>query len=339
MGEKRSFMSSTKSAAVSAAKSASKPSARVGKKKLPVKKGRDVLQGRLARQILQHMRDAGLSIGDALTERTLAKQFGVSRSPVRNALKLLTDQRLVKFDSATGYQVALANAELETRLADVPDTAADTLYMTILRDRFAGRIDRQIGESEIKRRYNVSSGLLMDVLLRMFDEGLIRRSQGHGWLFTPMVNTVEGYRASYEFRLALEPSAMESSRYQIDPLQFERLYAEQMKLLKGEMGDLTGREFFEYNTRFHETLVEFSQNEFLLQAIRQHNQLRRVVEYESFYQRARVAESAREHLAVLDALKKGDRDWAATLMRRHLQVAGETMSAFSTAEAASATKG
>jgi DNA-binding GntR family transcriptional regulator len=173
----------------------------------------------------------------------------------------------------------------------------------------------------------------------MFDEGLIRRSQGHGWLFTPMVNTVEGYRASYEFRLALEPAAMQSSRYRIDPQQFERLYAEQMKLLKGEMGDLTGREFFEYNTRFHETLVEFSQNEFLLQAIRQHNQLRRVVEYESFFQRARVAESAREHLEVLDALKKGDLEWAGTLMRRHLQVAGQTLSAFGAAGAASAAKG
>ncbi|MFC4312443.1 FCD domain-containing protein [Steroidobacter flavus] len=324
-------MSSAKSAA--APKPASKAAPRAGKKKLPVKKSRDVLQGRLARQILQHMRDAGLSIGDPLTERTLAKQFGVSRSPVRNALKLLTEQQLIKFEPATGYQVALANSELEARLADVPDTAADTLYMTILRDRFADRIDRQIGESEIKRRYNVSSGLLMDVLLRMFDEGLIRRSQGHGWLFTPMVNTVEGYRASYEFRLALEPSAMQSSRYKVDPVQFERLYAEQMKLLKGDMGDLTGREFFEYNTRFHETLVEFSQNEFLLQAIRQHNQLRRVVEYESFYQRARVADSAREHLAVLDALKKGDLEWAATLMRRHLQVAGETLSAFRGGEA------
>lgn len=329
-------MSSAKSAATPAPKPALKPSPRAGKKKLPVKKSRDVLQGRLARQILQHMHDAGLSIGDALTERTLAKQFGVSRSPVRNALKLLTEQRLIKFEPATGYQVALANSDLEARLADVPDTAADTLYMTILRDRFAGRIDRQIGESEIKRLYNVSSGLLMDVLLRMFDEGLIRRGQGHGWLFTPMVNTVEGYRASYEFRLALEPSAMQSSRYKVDPVQFERLYAEQMKLLKG--GDLTGREFFEYNTRFHETLVEFSQNEFLLQAIRQHNQLRRVVEYESFYQRARVAESAREHLAVLDALKKGDLEWAATLMRRHLQVAGETLSAFSAGAAGPATK-
>jgi DNA-binding GntR family transcriptional regulator len=307
---------------------ASMPAAKTSKKRLPAKKGRDVLQGRLARQILRHVRDSNMQVGDPLTERSLAEQFGVSRSPVRNALRLLSEQGLITFEPAIGYQVALSGADLDARLEEMPDTAADRLYMTILRDRFAGRIDRHLREAEAKRRYNVSSGLLMNVLLRMFDEGLIRRSQGHGWIFTPMVNTVEAYQASYEFRLALEPAAILSPRYSIDEAQFERLYAEQLKLLKGELGTVTGREFFEYNTRFHETLVEFSQNEFMLQAIRQHNQLRRVVEYESFHQRARVTESAREHLAVLDALKSGDREWAATLMRRHLQVAGELMTAF-----------
>lgn len=301
---------------------------KAARKKPRARKSSAVLRGQLARQILQYVRESGLGQGDALTERALASHFNLSRSPVRNALRLLTEQRFITFSSAEGYHVALSRDELESRSVDVPDTTADQLYMTILRDRFAGRIEPQIGESELKRRYNVSSGLLMNVLLRLFDEGLIRRSQGHGWIFTPMVNSVEAQVASYEFRLAVEPAAMLSPRYEIDAQQLERLYAEQTRLLKGDYTGLTSQDFFELNTHFHETLVSFSQNEYLLQAVRQHNQLRRVVEYESFHQRARVSDSAREHLAVLDAIKKGDREWAATLMRRHLQVAGELLSAF-----------
>lgn len=290
------------------------------------RKSKELLQVQLAKQIVQFARESNLSSGHRLTERSLAETFGVSRSPIRDALKLLIDKGWVRVSPAEGYQLAVSSKQLAERKFDVPDTAAEKLYVQLLRDRFAGHIPRQCGESELKRRYEVSQGLLMTVLLRLLEEGLIRRSQGQGWLFTEVVNTLESFQASYEFRLVLEPSALLAERFVVDPARLDHLYAQQRKLLSEHANSVA--KHFELNREFHETLVGFSQNPFFVQSLRQHNQLRRVVEYESYHEGVRIAESSREHLAILDALKAGDREFAASLLRRHLRLAADSRGAF-----------
>ena len=59
------------------------------------------LQIEIANQIMEMIRSGGVGPGDHLTEAALAKRYGVSRSPVRAALKMLQDR---------GYLEARANA-------------------------------------------------------------------------------------------------------------------------------------------------------------------------------------------------------------------------------------
>lgn len=60
----------------------------------------------IVRQIQQAIRDEGLSEGDRLpTERELAETFGVSRSVVREAIKVLSAQGLVESRQGSGLYV------------------------------------------------------------------------------------------------------------------------------------------------------------------------------------------------------------------------------------------
>ena len=73
------------------------------------------------------------------------------------------------------------------------------------------------------------------------------------------------------------------------------------------------------NLRFHEMLAEFSRNRFVLQAVQQMNRLRKFQEFASFHEDSGgLAQSCREHMAILDAVAAGDREWAAAQMRKHL---------------------
>jgi DNA-binding GntR family transcriptional regulator len=66
-------------------------------------------------------------------------------------------------------------------------------------------------------------------------------------------------------------------------------------------------------------LARFSGNRYILQAVQQQNQLRRLEEHAAFYRDARFANSGSEHLQIIEALEAGDQEWASQLMRRHLK--------------------
>ena len=79
--------------------------------------------------------------------------------------------------------------------------------------------------------------------------------------------------------------------------------------------------FFETNAAFHEGLALASGNRFFVDAIRRLNRLRRLANYDWAYGPKRVEISCLEHLGILAALEAGDREGAAELMRKHLELA------------------
>lgn len=82
----------------------------------------------IVRQIQEAIRDGGLSEGDRLpTERELAETFGVSRSVVREAIKVLSAQGLVESRQGSGLYVRNRPIESVTRaivLSVSPDSDA-----------------------------------------------------------------------------------------------------------------------------------------------------------------------------------------------------------------------
>ena len=270
-----------------------------------------------------------LERGERLTERKLGSEFNVSRSPIRAALKVLEARNIITRAGA-GYALALGHSELGRVRLDVPAPASEELYIQILRDRFAGKLPEHVSEADLLRDYGVTRGVLMKALMRLNQEGYVSRSPARGWTFISVLNSVDTYRASYEFRLAIEPAALASPNYRIDRDRVQGLLDRHLELVRRGAASVGADQWFALDAELHEMLVEFSGNEFFIQAMRGQNQLRRVVEIESFYAEERVRESFEEHIAILEALLKGDQAWAATLLSRHLNLAAESTQVFLT---------
>jgi DNA-binding GntR family transcriptional regulator len=164
--------------------------------------------------------------------------------------------------------------------------------------------------------------LLAKALVRMAGDGLVEKRDGHGWRFLPSLGTAEAISESYRFRLAIECAGLLEPTFRAIPEAVARTRAAHERFLRLPAERQTVSEYLQLNAGFHEMLARFSGNRFILQATQQQNQLRRLDEHAAFFKHTRMPESCREHLQIIDAVERGDQEWAAALMRHHLTMAG-----------------
>jgi DNA-binding GntR family transcriptional regulator len=277
------------------------------------------LQLELAGQIAALIGAEGMPADAPLREESLAARFGVSRSPVRAALKLLGRSGHVYHKENAGVFVASGAA---TRAAfRVPKSAAtaEDLYRRVLADRGKRTLGETVSEAELMARYKVQRSLLAKVLMRLNREGLAERRKGHGWQFQPALHTPEEIADSFRFRRMVECAGLTEPGFHADPGELARLRQAHERFLSLAHPERSAADFFSMNLLFHEKLAEWSGNRFVLQSIQQMNLLRKLQEFASFSEDSEALEqSCQEHLEILDAVAKDDREWAAALMRKHL---------------------
>lgn len=282
------------------------------------------LQIEIANQIITEIQGGRFAPGQRLTEQALAKRFGVSRSPIRAALKLLEERGYLQSRANAGVFVSSKAPRLRLDALAGDTLTADDLYRAIISDRANGHLGETLSESELLARYQASRSVLTRTLLRMTHEGLVERRKGHGWSFLPAINTEEAKRDSYRFRIIVECAGLKEPTFKVDADELLKSRREHEQFLKLKQGQQTPTAFFEMNAHFHEMLARFSGNRFIHQAVRQQNQLRRFEEY-AHYVRAPInlTESCEDHLQIIEALNNHDVDWAASLLRRHLSLASK----------------
>lgn len=280
------------------------------------------LQRQIALKIVEYIRDNGVRKGAPLTEFMLAKALQVSRTPVRAALQYLAAQDIVAPSAPRrGFSVK-APATAVARLARVgTPTDEEALYVRIAENYVGGRLPEHFSEADMMREYGINRGLLVRVLQRMSREGVIERNPGYGWRFAPFLKTGGGHDQSYRFRLAVEPAALLEPTFALDRVWAARCRREHEGILATRPERVSMIRFFDVNTDFHETLAACSGNHFFHQTVQFQNKLRRFLTYSWTYGLERIAASCEEHLAILTALENDERDWAGTLMRRHLNLA------------------
>jgi DNA-binding GntR family transcriptional regulator len=276
------------------------------------------LQLRVARQIAEHARALSLPAGAHLSAQDLAREFGVSRTPVRKALLLLNEQGVARRQKNRGFYLERAASEIEERVFDKYQSEDESLYRRISEDRLSNRAPLRFTESEFIRQYGVNRSILGRILQRMSQEGLVRRNHGHGWEFLAIIDSVEAMAQSYRFRIATEPATLLEPRFKIDPKRFAISRRANIELLNSLNAGGSSTWMFEINADFHEMLAFCSGNPFFLQALQQQNRLRRLSEYKVFVEPERIAQSSRDHLAILDSLEAGRQHEAADRMCRHL---------------------
>lgn len=276
------------------------------------------LQAKVAREIVALVRREGRRAGDHLPEVQLSEQIGTSRSPVQAALRHLSSLGVVQQDMNRGYfllQDAKDWGEVALKFSSLPD---DPLYLAIAEERQAGRLADEVSEAELMRHFDVARSTLRKVLARISEEGWIEQRVGHGWCFQALIDSPEAYEESYLFRQAVEPTGLLGPSFQFDPIQLGELRREQQRIVDGGFQSMTAIELFEANSRFHETLAQWSNNRFVSQSVKRVNQLRRLVEYRQASKRGARQTQAQEHLGILDAIGRHDFVLAASLMRAHL---------------------
>lgn len=273
----------------------------------------------LARDILRGLHARGARPGERLSRLALAREFGVSRTPVAGAVAVLEALGVVQTD---GRAVLLRDLGCDpdglAPPADEDGDAAAALIVALARDRRSGALPEEVSERLLQARYGVGRTTLAAALRRLAEVGAVTRNRGHGWRFGPGYASAEERAASYRFRLMIEPAGLLEPGFGLPAGWIAGMRGMHEQFIGRAWRETDPVAFFETNAAFHRGLAEASGNRFLVQAVEQQNQLRRFSNYD--WQRGveRVRVSAADHLGILDALEAGDRAEAAERMHRHL---------------------
>lgn len=273
-------------------------------------------QSALAERIVGWLRQRDLKPGDHVPERLATEAFHVSRTPVRAALALLTERGLLERRDQRGYFVAqsLENADRAVAV-ETPESA---LHDAILRDRFSKRLDAEVTAAHLARRYRASRAMVLRVLGRLQKDGVVERALGQRWVFLPALDSLRSQEDSHRFRLILEPAAFLQPGFALDARRTRDLKAALSELARQDARHFDLKRAIETDIAFHEAIADACNNRFLADAMRQQSRLRRFATTSMQVPPARLIESCREHLAILEAAEAGEFARAADLMREHL---------------------
>lgn len=275
----------------------------------------------LAARILELVRREELPKGYRLTEQSLCDSFAVSRSPIRKALQYLESTGAVTSVPNRGFQLAMDFKELgEVDLAEATPSPED-LYLRVANDRISGLLEQEVTEADLMARYGLARLQVQRLLNVMARDGLVDRKPGRGWMFRRLLSTVESHRESYRFRMMLEPAAILEPGYAVDLVELERCRKEQVALLDGGIEQCTPAQLYQAGSHFHETVAAGSGNRFVMDALHNINQMRRIVEYGTRLDRSRLHRQCEEHLQLIELLVRGERMEASAFMRQHLNTA------------------
>lgn len=274
----------------------------------------------LAARILRHLHEEQVAAGAQMVEADLCKHFSVSRTPIRGALRILAQRRILETREKRGYFLRRSARSLNDLEAEEPrDESDQVLFVAIARDRLGGKIPDHCTQSWLARRYKVPVARIIKVLRQMADLGVVERRAGHGWTFAPLMDSEQAQVESYDLRLLIEPAIILAPGFKLDKEWAARTRERHEHFLRTPWRASMTVEFYEVNAEFHEGLARASQNRYLLQIMQQQNRLRRFMNYAWTFDHERVAQTVTEHMEVLKALERGENRIAAVLMTRHLE--------------------
>lgn len=271
---------------------------------------------RIANDIIARIGMGEFGPGSHLATEALATRFQVSRSPVREALSLLSDRGVIENRRNRGFFVLPAANGVPEETA-IESTQEDPYYV-LAEDWLNDRISADQTEQALRDRYELTRSQAQELLLRAAREGWAEPKPGYGWRLKQVAKTAEAFESIYRFRAVIEPAALLEPSFRFDKAAAATLRRTQERLAAGNLEGLAPAAMTAAGAEFHETIIKMSGNPMFFQALERANQLRRLAEYRLKVNPKRIAVQSTEHLQILDLLAKGDNLEAAHLMRRHL---------------------
>ena len=175
------------------------------------------LQSELAGRILHMLKEQGAGPGHHLVELDLCQHFGVSRTPVRGALKLLAAQGAVEARANRGFVLlGPVKSAPEVESANLQEEEDKELFVAIAEARNTGRLAAECTQQELVRAFGAKLPTVGRVLRRLAELGLVERKPGNGWSFVASINSASAQAESYAFRQMLEPAALLQAGFELD---------------------------------------------------------------------------------------------------------------------------
>lgn len=273
----------------------------------------------LSKKVLDCLRREGVKPGFHIREQWLADALGVSRSPVRNALKQLESFGIVQLKPSRGFFLTAEPGSEAFEEANLPQPETERIYAQIVSERFANLLGDQVSVADLVRRYGVGRSAINKVLARMQEDGLVEKSSGHNWIFGPALNDESAYQESYRFRLLLEPAAILEPGFSLPAKQLALLRRTHEDAIATGPSDVPIQRLLDIDAGFHNALADACGNRFIAQSIRQQSRLRRLSEYQKYIASDRLTASLQEHLGILDSLRRNAHDEAARRLADHIR--------------------
>ncbi len=274
---------------------------------------------KLARKIIEVALERGMSSGDHLPETTLSEACGVSRTPIRSALKLLESNDIVQRREEGGYFLNHAAEDIGINGVAQLDDVEGSLATRILSDRAERRITDVQSVSSLVRRYNVPRSAVLNALKILNTDGVVAQLPGRAWAFQPLLDTPAAVSESLSFRLALEPQAITAPGFEMDSLKAGLLRQQMEDFLKRADGSMSAVAFLHLDCAFHSLIAESSCNRFICGALLAHQRLRLTTQKNNSIPDFRLRQSLEEHLDILDSLERMQHQLAADQMVLHLR--------------------
>gem|GEM_PF-89979 len=272
----------------------------------------------LAREIGDLIRLGEIGAGEKLATQKLANRFGVSRSPVREALSLLHRQGMIEQRPNRGYFAKADGNTAQFPEGEFLPRSEPSEYHAIAEDWLANRIPAEVTEQMLRERYGLTKAQVNDILVRATREGWAERKQGYGWRFLPVARTAEAFEQIYRFRMIVEPAAFLEPTFRLDRTVLAEQRRIQERLLETDIDRVPAERLLESGSLFHEELIRMCGNPFLHMSLVRVNRMRRLLEYRANLDRQRLLVQCTEHLQILDALERNNVLETSYLMRQHL---------------------
>ena len=149
------------------------------------------LPKKISNRLLHDIVSGTLAGGQHISAQQVADRYGVSRTPVREALNSLEEMSVLIRQANRGYFVAEElPEEVGARLAETT-LVGDDDYQVLANDWLTNQIPEEVTEQFLRDRHGWTKARVSDLLGRASREGWAERKEGYGWRFLPVAKTPE----------------------------------------------------------------------------------------------------------------------------------------------------
>ncbi|NLG86579.1 MAG: GntR family transcriptional regulator, partial [Firmicutes bacterium] len=206
-------------------------------------------------------------------------------------------------------------------LTSLRERLYESLKEDILTNKFKPGEELQI--EKLAEEFGVSSTPVREALVRLEGAGLVVLMPNRGAQVAPI--SLEDVKNVWEVRRLLEPHAAKVAAKQCEMAEINALYEKMLKIVNGPVDFAT---YINSDLEIHELMFKHLSNTLLreiLDRVDQHlMRIRYLAESNANgFKREVVEQVTKEHLSILDALKKRDTQKAAAATLEHL-INGET---------------